>query len=447
MHLESIRSRDDLRELKKILESKENVFQTGVGYREVGGEKTRQPALIASVEEKVPIEHLDSGQVIPKEIKGVPVDVKEKSKPRFLHAPVRDEQIRPILGGTTVSRHDLSQYGSIAFGGGFVDGDDDEVILSNAHVFIDNEDDIDEIIGEDVVQPGDSDAVIGVIKDAQYDPIDDSGQDWATVVLDEEDDYSPAIIGVGGFDGVGDPTFLDSIVLTGAAPEEDGLRHSRVEEFDVSITIESGGFPPGLAGEDGQFDGLIEFGPEADNGDSGSVILIYDIFEDAYYIVGLVFAGSDDASYAIPIQDVMDKAGLSLKDDLEPEVDLPEGTDAFVESTVVYTRTGGQISVLVSNLSTETFSRSIELSDDEGTIAEYDVDLEQEEFVITEPTVLRRGSITLDSGDTTEDLDTLVQPEMIEFLNDVEEFYISKEGLWIVPTEMMRSEDGEWVEV
>lgn len=54
-----------------------NVVGVGVGYRHAGGQRTDDIAVVVMVDRKIPLAQLDQHQVIPDEIEGVPVDVKE----------------------------------------------------------------------------------------------------------------------------------------------------------------------------------------------------------------------------------------------------------------------------------------------------------------------------------------------------------------------------------
>jgi len=59
------------------LMAKANVVGVGVGFRQVGGQRTETVALVVMVSRKLPAAQLDSQDVLPSEIEGVPVDVQE----------------------------------------------------------------------------------------------------------------------------------------------------------------------------------------------------------------------------------------------------------------------------------------------------------------------------------------------------------------------------------
>ena len=63
---------------------KANVVGVAVGYREKDGQMTDQVALTVMVKKKVPLSQLDAKDVVPPEIEGVIIDVKEVGEIRAL---------------------------------------------------------------------------------------------------------------------------------------------------------------------------------------------------------------------------------------------------------------------------------------------------------------------------------------------------------------------------
>ena len=51
------------------------VVGVGIGLRQVGGKPTGEPAIVVSVTHKMPLSQLGSGDVIPRELEEIPVDV------------------------------------------------------------------------------------------------------------------------------------------------------------------------------------------------------------------------------------------------------------------------------------------------------------------------------------------------------------------------------------
>ena len=67
---------------ERRLLKKRNVVGVGIGYREIGGKLTEQVALTVMVEKKQPLASLRKRDIIPSELDGVRVDVKEVGKIR-----------------------------------------------------------------------------------------------------------------------------------------------------------------------------------------------------------------------------------------------------------------------------------------------------------------------------------------------------------------------------
>jgi len=80
---------EGIRRVKKKYEAAllamENVVGVGIGFRERAGELTDQMALIVSVSRKAAFDKIDDINLIPNEIEGVPVDVKETGEIRALN--------------------------------------------------------------------------------------------------------------------------------------------------------------------------------------------------------------------------------------------------------------------------------------------------------------------------------------------------------------------------
>jgi len=73
--IEEIRAIKD-RHQADLLEKK-NVVGLGIGYKEVEGQETEQLSLVVMVRKKESPSQLDATDLIPSQIEGVPVDVKE----------------------------------------------------------------------------------------------------------------------------------------------------------------------------------------------------------------------------------------------------------------------------------------------------------------------------------------------------------------------------------
>lgn len=80
---------EQVRVVKAVYEAdlmrKANVVGVGIGLQQQGGEQTGEPAIVVSVVHKVPLSQLAPGDVIPRELEGVPVDVQAVGELRALH--------------------------------------------------------------------------------------------------------------------------------------------------------------------------------------------------------------------------------------------------------------------------------------------------------------------------------------------------------------------------
>lgn len=84
-------SEDQMNHLRRVkrtherdLMRKPNVVGVGIGFRERDGERTEEPVIVVSVTRKMPSWLLDSDDLIPAELDGVPVDVQGIGEPRAL---------------------------------------------------------------------------------------------------------------------------------------------------------------------------------------------------------------------------------------------------------------------------------------------------------------------------------------------------------------------------
>ncbi|MBN8617347.1 MAG: hypothetical protein J0L63_00490 [Anaerolineae bacterium] len=59
-----------------------HVVGVAIGLRQRGGEYTAEVCLVVLVDQKLPVSELDSNDLIPHELDGVPVDVQEIGQPQ-----------------------------------------------------------------------------------------------------------------------------------------------------------------------------------------------------------------------------------------------------------------------------------------------------------------------------------------------------------------------------
>ena len=83
-HLQTVKAAHE-----DALMRKANVVGVGIGFRQQGGETSKEPAIVVSVTEKVPLAQLSPEDVIPNELDGVRVDVQAVGSLRPLLDKVR----------------------------------------------------------------------------------------------------------------------------------------------------------------------------------------------------------------------------------------------------------------------------------------------------------------------------------------------------------------------
>ncbi len=77
--IERVRAVKDAYESELL--DKANVVGVGIGMREVEGQPTGELSIVVSVTHKAPPWSLDAGDLVPRELDGVPVDVKAIGTP------------------------------------------------------------------------------------------------------------------------------------------------------------------------------------------------------------------------------------------------------------------------------------------------------------------------------------------------------------------------------
>jgi len=85
---------------EKALLAKRNIVGCGIGYKEVGGVKTDELAIIVSVVKKFPVAYVRHEDRIPLELNGIKTDVRETGTIWALKE--RTEKWRPAPGGVSI---------------------------------------------------------------------------------------------------------------------------------------------------------------------------------------------------------------------------------------------------------------------------------------------------------------------------------------------------------
>ncbi|HHT84607.1 MAG: hypothetical protein ACOX34_06115 [Bacillota bacterium] len=128
-----------------------NVVGVGYGHKHVGGRNTGKDSLVVLVEKKVPVEELNSNQVIPRSMNQCPVDVIEVGE---IVALGRTGRQRPARPGLSIGHHKVTAG---TFGAVVYDVKTGEpLILSNNHVLANSSNGRDgrAKVGDAILQPG-----------------------------------------------------------------------------------------------------------------------------------------------------------------------------------------------------------------------------------------------------------------------------------------------------
>jgi len=315
---------------KKLLEI-QNVVGVGIGYKTVNGERTNKKSLLVLVKKKIPREKLRKAEVIPERVEDVNTDVIEVGEIKLLG--LRTEKLRPARPGISIGHYKVTAG---TFGALVRDSVTREpLILSNNHVLANSTNGRDKkaSLGDPILQPGaydggKSEDVIGhlfrfipVEKDmTQVEcPVAKAGErilDKAVKILRPSYNVrfykkkamqnlvdaalakpvhpsyvSDEILELGKVKGEALPELGLSVVKSGRTS---GVTKSEIKAMNVVIKVMLG------ENEEATFYEQILTGPMAKPGDSGSLVLT-----EKNEAVGLLFAGSEEATLINPIINVM----------------------------------------------------------------------------------------------------------------------------------------------
>ncbi|MBO8141099.1 MAG: hypothetical protein H0Z37_02810 [Firmicutes bacterium] len=319
-----------------------NVVGCGWGEKRTRGRPTGKHGMIVFVKRKVPAQKLKKGERVPAVLGALPTDVVEVGELRLLavETPVlRTMRLRPAPPGVSVG-HLLVSAGTL----GAVVKDaatGRTLILSNNHVLANQTDGQDgrAQAGDAVLQPGSYDGgrvpqdIIGRL--ARFVPIRrcateprcsvaraaervlNAGMRWLVpkyrirfARLEEADNLVDAAVAEPAAPGIVKPSILDLGPVRGVAEAEVGMRveksgrtsgvtRGEVIALGATFTVSLG---DSVAA---RFSDQIVTTPMAQPGDSGSLIV-----DERRRAVGLLFAGSEQATLCNRIQNVLEQLDI-----------------------------------------------------------------------------------------------------------------------------------------
>lgn len=313
----------------KTIMEKENVVGVGIGYKEASGKRLDELCITVMVRKKLPLEALPISALIPRELEGIKTDVIEVGDLRALQA--RTDRWRPIPGGVSIG-HYLITAGTM----GCVVRDrssGERLILSNNHVLANSNE---AKVGDPVLQPGVADqgdiASDTVAHLARYVSISFNVEPPTCNIAQSLvaflnkiaqilgsghrlEVYKKNLEAINSVDAaVARPLMgveiLDEIleigVVGGTSPAKLGMRvrkSGRSTGFTTGqITILDATVDVNYSDKVARFDDQIVTTGMSAPGDSGSLL----VADNALLAVGLLFAGSEQATIFNPIQTVLD---------------------------------------------------------------------------------------------------------------------------------------------
>jgi hypothetical protein len=317
------------------LMKKPNVIGVGTGYKTRDGRRTGDLCIVAMVTQKIPRAGLEQSALIPHEIDGISTDVVQVG---FLRAhPARTDRWRPALGGVSIGHYQITA-GTL----GCVVRDKPSgarLILSNNHVLANSND---AQAGDPVLQPGTADggrapgdtfatlerfcplafsdapATCGLarfyadlgnalarllgskhrVQVSFSDPQAVNQVDAALARPVNEADLLDEILEIGAPTGTIEAALGMAVRKSGRTT---GLTTGLIVVIDATLEISYGE-------RKATFEGQLVSTPMSQPGDSGSLL----VAADSLAAVGLLFAGSDQATIYNPIKPVLDCLNVSI---------------------------------------------------------------------------------------------------------------------------------------
>jgi hypothetical protein len=310
--------------------TKPNVVGVGIGYKQTSGRVTGEVGVVVMVRKKIPMAGLESSALVPLRVEGVRTDVLEVGDLRPLQQPT--DRWRPAPGGTSIGHYKITAgtLGSIVRDR----RTGQRLILSNNHVLANSNE---AQPGDPVLQPGSADG--GVPEEdtiahlERFCPID-FGTAPPTCSIAEA--YVRVGNGLAGLMGskhrlnteqvnpaavnlvdaavaapLNQKDILDEILEIGVVSSTTravlglpvrksgrttGYTTGEVLVLDATVEVQYG------LGRKGVFEQQIVTEALSRGGDSGSLL----VEANTPRAVGLLFAGSDQATIHNPIQAVLD---------------------------------------------------------------------------------------------------------------------------------------------
>lgn len=334
MEAEAVRQAKE--RFKEAILQKPNVVGVGYGFKEIRGRRTTDLCVVALVRVKIPRSGLAEQELVPTRVEGVPTDVIEVGELRALQA--RTDRWRPAPGGVSVGHFKVSAG---TLGAPVRDrATGDRLILSNNHVLANSNQ---ANLGDPILQPGAIDGgspnsdtlarlerfvqiqfnlqppTCGIAKAVadvanflarlvgsrhrlrviQEDPLAVNRVDAAVARPLNPGDLLGEILDIGEVHDTVPPTLGMAVRKSGRTT---AFTTGQVTVIETTVTVSYG------ESRTARFEGQIVTSPMSQGGDSGSLL----VDGESARGVGLLFAGSGQATIFNPIRDVLEALQIDL---------------------------------------------------------------------------------------------------------------------------------------
>jgi hypothetical protein len=322
---------------KAALLRRPNVVGVGVGYKTTGKRETSELCVVVLVQQKLPPAGVPLEDLIPQEVAGVRTDVLQVGFVRALQAPT--DRWRPAPGGVSLGHYQITAgtLGSVVYNR----QSGERLILSNNHVLANSNN---ARRGDPILQPGPADGgklgvdTIGLlerfvpIRYASEPPTCTVAKTYAWVgnrfaqalhaehrlqvvqarptisnLVDaavarpiDQDFIRDDILEIGPANGVIEAALGMGVRKSGRTT---AFTRGVIRVLDATITVSYG------LERAATFEGQIVSEPMSQGGDSGSLLVAM----ETQQAVGLLFAGSSQATIFNPIQAVLDQLGIEIR--------------------------------------------------------------------------------------------------------------------------------------
>jgi len=320
---------------KERILSKPNVVGIGLGYKETRGKKTDELCVVALVRRKVPEAGLEPADLVPREVDGIATDVLDVGELRAQAA--RTDRFRPAPGGVSIGHYKITAG---TFGTVVRDRSNGErLILSNNHVLANSND---AAIGDPILQPGTADDgredLDTIAELARFCPIEFVSEpatcgialgvvaagNWLAKLFGshhrlmafQSNPQAVNMVDAAVARPINPADILDEILEIGTVAgtvgaslgmavrksgRTTGLTTGQINVMDATVTVSYGD-------KTASYERQLVSGPMSRPGDSGSLL----VESGGLRAVGLLFAGSEQATIFNPIREVLDCLEVDL---------------------------------------------------------------------------------------------------------------------------------------